>query len=42
MDSGASGTSTGTSGTSKELPGASDSKKPDNSLSTDGAKPKQQ
>lgn len=40
-NSGASGSSTGASGQSKEIPGASDSKKPDSSLSTEGTKPKQ-
>ena len=43
MSSGASGASMGTSGTgtSKDLPGSSDSKKKDSSLSTNGSSPKQ-
>jgi hypothetical protein len=39
--SGSSGSSTGAIGQSKEIPGASDSKKSDSSLSTEGTKPKQ-
>jgi hypothetical protein len=39
-NAGASGSSTGATGQSKELPGAADSKKPDSSLSTEGTKPK--
>ena len=39
--SGSSGASMGSSGMSKEMPGASDSKKTDSSLSTNGNKPKQ-
>ena len=41
MSTGASGSSTGTSGELKDMPGASDSKKSDNSLSTNGSTPKQ-
>ncbi len=43
MSSGSSGASTGSSGTgtAKDLPGSSDSKKKDSSLSTNGSAPKQ-
>lgn len=42
MNTDANGTSTGATGMSKDMPGSSDSKKKDSSLSTNGSAPKQQ